>query len=473
MVGLQKPCACKPNTGTYPACKLYTYLIGPDSATATTQGSAEAIKAENTAVGLGTAAIIYKNLENYDPTSLLQSGASCGSVVDAYLSSWDKQLQTDHYFAGAYGNPTPAADWWAHVSPLPDDVWIAQYPASGKPPAVTIWALGLSYGMTDSMWPSNQRIHQYTNTHNETWAGATFGIDSDIVNAEIVSNNGAKTHNYVYASIDYPGAKQTWAVGINGMNGTGQIDAIGKIGTIVGYYHDSSNNEHGFKYANGTFSSIDYPGSPDTFALGINNSGQIVGGWCDSAGFCHGFLLSAGTFSQIDYPGGSTFTQANGINDAGQIVGSYHNSTGGNHGFLRYANQFYTIDDPNATQGTQAWAINGDGPVIGTFDSPVPTSFIEYALPPTWAGNFTSFNYPGAGGTTGYGIDNDNDMIGSYLDANFKWHGFQLTNNVVANTFQYPGVTSTGAEGINDFGQIVGWYQDSSSNSHGFMAIPQ
>jgi len=64
-------------------------------------------------------------------------------------------------------------------------------------------------------------------------------------------------------------------------------------------------------------------------------------------------------------------------------------------------------------------------------------------------------------------------MIGSYLDANSKSHGFQLTNNVVANTFQYPGVTSTGAQGINDFGQIVGWYQDSSSNFHGFMAIPQ
>lgn len=43
--------------------------------------------------------------------------------------------------------------------------------------------------MTDFMWPSYQRIQQYTSTHNENWIGAgspSFGIDGDIVNSEMV-----------------------------------------------------------------------------------------------------------------------------------------------------------------------------------------------------------------------------------------------------------------------------------------------
>lgn len=458
--GPQAPCACRPK---YPTCTPFPHVFSSTPQIAQSEGVTEANNTANSASALGLAGTaVYYDMEQYN-------SSTCGAAVSAFISGWVSQLhlQTNRYTAGIYGAAADAQADWSTASPLPDDVWIAQTPLSGKPPHVTIWGLT---NLSDAQWGASpgSRIHQFLGNYSQTWGGVPFSVDTDIENATIAANNGAKTHTYTYTSIDYPGATQTWAAGINDMNGTGLISATGQTGAIVGYYHDSSNIEHGFLYANGTFSSLDYPSAPDAFALGINNSGQIVGGWCDSGGFCHGFLRSAaGIFSRIDYPGGSTFTQANGINDAGQIVGAYHNSTGFDHGFLHYgAGQFYTIDAPGATQGTEAYAINGDASIAGRFATPY-TSFVEYAFPPTWSGSFTSFNY-GGGATSGYGIDNDNELLGTGGCC-----GFLLTNNVVVTTFQYPGATSTSTQGVNDFGQIVGSYRDSSGNFHGFLVAAQ
>ena len=153
-------------------------------------------------------------------------------------------------------------------------------------------------------------------------------------------------------------------------------------------------------------------------------------------------------------------------------MGEYHNSTGFDHAFLRYAGQTYTFDDPNATQGTQAYAVNGVAAIAGTFQSPF-TSFVEYPFPPNWTGNFISFSKGGAQETIGYGIDNDNDLVGYYVDSSGNSYGFLLTDNVLVTTFQLFGSNTTVAEGVSDFGQVVGSYRDSSGNHHAFLAAPQ
>ena len=43
-----------------------------------------------------------------------------------------------------------------------------------------------------------------------------------------------------------------------------------------------------------SFRTVDFPGTNDTFALGINASGQIVGLYADSAGVFHSFLAVPG-----------------------------------------------------------------------------------------------------------------------------------------------------------------------------------
>jgi hypothetical protein len=67
---------------------------------------------------------------------------------------------------------------------------------------------------------------------------------------------------------------------------------------------------------------VSFPGSYNTFAVGINDNSQIVGAYDDVNGGNHGFLLSGDTFISIDVPG-SNYTAPAGINNQGQIVGTY------------------------------------------------------------------------------------------------------------------------------------------------------
>jgi uncharacterized membrane protein len=105
----------------------------------------------------------------------------------------------------------------------------------------------------------------------------------------------------------------------------------------VGYYwyYDNKNgwNEYAFLYDQGTFTTLDVPGSEYTYASGINDSGQIVGYYYDAIfPYNHGFLLDQGSYTTLDVPGAG-FTNANGINASGQIVGWYYDAAG-QHGFL-------------------------------------------------------------------------------------------------------------------------------------------
>ena len=81
----------------------------------------------------------------------------------------------------------------------------------------------------------------------------------------------------------------------------------------------------------GTFTTIDFPGSTLTRAFSVNLQGDIVGFYI-AGGVTHGFLLHQGAFTTIDPPG-STSTIAFGINPQGDIVGWYVTS-GIIHGFL-------------------------------------------------------------------------------------------------------------------------------------------
>jgi pimeloyl-ACP methyl ester carboxylesterase len=154
-----------------------------------------------------------------------------------------------------------------------------------------------------------------------------------------------------FAKIDFPGAVQTVADGIN--------DA----GQIVG-----SSGSHGFLFSAGSFSTIDFPGSASTVAAGINNGGVVTGYWFDSSNRKHGFVLAKGTFTSLDFPGAIS-TTANGINDASDIVGSYTDANGQAHGFMTDPISLVdpvpdllngsSVMTPNAQTGAQLLATKG------------------------------------------------------------------------------------------------------------------
>jgi uncharacterized membrane protein len=117
----------------------------------------------------------------------------------------------------------------------------------------------------------------------------------------------------------------------------------------VGYYFDSSNNQHGFLDSGGTFTTIDAPQAVDgTAVTGINNSGQIVGNYADADGKGHGFIDDEGAFTTIDDPAATNGTSVQGINDAGEIVGYYIDAEG-THGFS--AEVACEVDPNRGTRG--------------------------------------------------------------------------------------------------------------------------
>ena len=71
-------------------------------------------------------------------------------------------------------------------------------------------------------------------------------------------------------------------------------------------------------------------GFHDNWASGINDSGQIVGVYSAARG--HGFLLDQGSYTTLDVPG-SWETYAFGFNASGQIVGWYLDGTGNTASF--------------------------------------------------------------------------------------------------------------------------------------------
>ncbi len=173
--------------------------------------------------------------------------------------------------------------------------------------------------------------------------------------AGLVSVALAVPPTFTFTTLSYPGAPQTDATAIN------------NVGQIVGYYSDPGfpGVYRGFLYGGGSFSTFDEPLTTDgTYPTAINDSGQIVGYYVDGTG-THGFLYSGGVFTTLDDPSVQYTmdeTVPRGINDSGQIVGYYPDNSG-NHGFLYMDGAYTALTAPAPeTLDTFAYGINNSGP---------------------------------------------------------------------------------------------------------------
>jgi hypothetical protein len=105
----------------------------------------------------------------------------------------------------------------------------------------------------------------------------------------------------------------------------------------VGDYNDTQYHHHGFLYDNGIFTPLDVLSAQSTQisngTSSINNRGQIVGQYLPLTGHPYRtFLYDNGTFITLNFPG-STTTWGSAINNRGQIVG-YYSGTSQPHAFL-------------------------------------------------------------------------------------------------------------------------------------------
>ena len=171
----------------------------------------------------------------------------------------------------------------------------------------------------------------------------------------------------LYTTFNYPLSISTDALGIEGTN-------------IVGTYLDSSGNRHGFLDANGTFSSLDYPGTTNgTEVVGISGNilaGQYLGG---------SFIYSNGVYKNINDPLSTNGTFVTGI--SGNNIVGFFDRYGVNYGFLYNGSTYTTLDDPLAADtglfGTYPEGISGSK-IVGTYYSGIAGSengFIATIVP--------------------------------------------------------------------------------------------
>ena len=128
-----------------------------------------------------------------------------------------------------------------------------------------------------------------------------------------------------------------------------------------------------------------------------------------------------------------------------------------------WATAIVTIDPPGSTF-TLARGINNLNQIVGTY---VDSSQVQHGFLLV-NGTLTNIDVPGASGTAAQGINDNGDVVGRFfLNGS---HGFLLKDGVFTQ-FDPPGSTLTAASGINDSGQIVGFYTDANNNGHGFTLI--
>jgi len=266
-----------------------------------------------------------------------------------------------------------------------------------------------------------------------------------------------------FIRIDYPGAVDTLAYGIN------------PAGDIVGGYTDTLGHKHGFALRNGNFISFDWPGSTWTEGWGINPQGDIVGqfGWFEN-GFntIHGFLLRDGTLYPIDVPGQPN-TMPVKISPEGTIVGCYHvgNPNGSTilntmYGFVLDAAGVMTSHSMNRTMNN---GVNPAGDVVGFYYSPT-TGLVEQSYL-IRDGVTTWFQFSGSVATLAWDISPSGTIVGVHrtsLTGLLQFHGFVMEHGEMTS-FDVPEATATRAYGVSATGDIVGYYADSTGHNHGFL----
>ncbi|HAJ35230.1 MAG TPA: hypothetical protein DCL15_06010, partial [Chloroflexi bacterium] len=177
--------------GPQAPCTGYSQQFDLDPATAFAQGRSEAEKALVVASQLaladanGAGAVIYYDLEAYDGQD-----AACVEAARAFVAGWTQRLQESSSYAGLYAlacNPPIAR--YADAAPAPDAVWFAAWTRNEFDPAMTVWNLA-STCLPPTLWSQQQRIRQYTGSHDETWGGVTLEIDSNVLDGIVADLSG-------------------------------------------------------------------------------------------------------------------------------------------------------------------------------------------------------------------------------------------------------------------------------------------
>ncbi len=192
-------------------------------------------------------------------------------------------------------------------------------------------------------------------------------------------------HGYTYDSasgavttIDYPGSMSTVAYGINDagvlVGGFCPTRPLCPIGLAL-------TSDHGFLDDHGVFTQLDFPGATETTAFGINNSGTIVGIYANDV-VQHSFIYENGVYTDLNFPL-ANWTDATAINDLGVIVGYYQDANINVNGFMYFEGEWTKINVlPGNT--TAIVGINSHDDLVGTWTDNTGHNATFKAIPVTF-----------------------------------------------------------------------------------------
>lgn len=257
-----------------------------------------------------------------------------------------------------------------------------------------------------------------------------------------------------------------------------QLLGINNKGKIAGYFGIGTLPAHPNKgyvllppYGQSSYVTENFPGSVQTQVTAINTHGDTAGFWADSKNVDRGFIEWKGVFTSYTDPKmrHSKTTQILGINDSGIAVGFYNDAKGNSHGFTlnQATGQFKPVIVPGAVTLT-ATGINDAGDITGFSTSSGQTSSFLIR-----GGQLTSFTFPGGSNTQSLGVNNHDQMVGSYDDGANVLHGFLLSDPLSRAKWQSiddpNGIGSTVVNGLNDKNEMVGFYTDAAGNVDGML----
>jgi probable HAF family extracellular repeat protein len=276
--------------------------------------------------------------------------------------------------------------------------------------------------------------------------------------ALISAGSLSATTMYNFQTFDVPGGSGDESWGING------------AGQVVGYY-STANGNLGFLYnpTTQTYTTLTGPaGASDIRAFGINDNGAIVGDYRDSSNNTHGFLYANGTYQTIDGPGAQFGTTVTGINDSGQLSLTYFTSSANSaYRWTPFGSGYNSQRLSIGGNSTDSGGINNSGEIGGYFQTPNYGAFL-------WNSNGTSstFEEPNdtSGTTQALDLNDYGEVVGSFFSPTGE-SGF-VDQGGVFTQINVPNSIYTYTTGVNDSGEIAGWYLDSNDRMHSFTATP-
>jgi probable HAF family extracellular repeat protein len=264
-----------------------------------------------------------------------------------------------------------------------------------------------------------------------------------------------------------------------------QLLGINNNGKIAGYFgsgqpgHPNKGYTLDAPYGQGNYHNENFPGSVQTQVTGINNNDRTVGFWVDAAGNNFGFVDHDGQFTNVVDPmgkgkaaGGTTFEQLLGVNDKDKAVGFWNDANGNAHGFTYDINSksFNEVNVAGFASRTTT-AINNSGDIAGfSSNGGADTSFIKEGNKFEWL-----TGPKGAVSVQALGINNEDQVVGSFTDATGAMHGFLFDDKSQSyTTIDDPNAAKgptamTVVNGLNDKGQLVGFYMDNAGNTDGML----